>query len=139
MKQLALAFAVTVTLLAGSGVTGAKAAISSGETARSRGQGVRLAAQRASASRARFYQGVVVGDRRTNRFHHPSDPRKPEERRRVYFHSPAAARAAGYQAVQPWRLPIPSLPKREAIGRSPASPLYPDLSKTAPTRPDPDW
>lgn len=138
MKLHTLAFAAAATLLPmGNTEAAAKAAKSRPETARSARQ---AASPRDSTSRAAVYRGIVVGDRRTHRYHHPSDPRKPgAEDRRVYFQSPAAAHRAGYRAVQPWRLPLPSLPKRRTIDRPPASPLYPDPPKIAPTRPDPDW
>jgi hypothetical protein len=117
------------------------------EAAPPRSSKIRLASQAAKqrpatgeAAPAPIYRGIVVADRQTRRYYHPSDPRKPQpQNRQIHFPSIAAARAAGYRAVQPWRLPIPSLPTRKPIGRSPASPLYPEPSETAPTRPDPNW
>src|SRR5688572_7073321 len=103
MKLHGLACATVLLLTAGGAAGQATTNTQSTPTAGQRAK--QPAVQQASAPRTAVYRGIVVGDRRTTRFYHPSDPRKPGEKRRVYFPSPEAARAARYRPAQPWRLP----------------------------------
>src|SRR5688572_27716926 len=63
-------------------------------------EGQRQGSQRADWGRA--YRGIVVADRYSGIYYHPSDSRIPKDKRtRIHVTSVAAAQAAGFHPVVP--------------------------------------